>query len=506
MKRLILLALFVNTSLWAQTPQEHYMLKGINASEELFEFLTTHPCEIGMDRNCEKPLSAQDLMQLKLLLRHLEEWRVLAFDGFVPMSHLDISMPFAIVKGEFSIEVKERFNWSRMQSENWQLISLDESATSQSFIQQTQMGVAVNLALYDSFFRLVEILAKAKKLRLLLEQDLVLEGSFLTKTLSLAMDESRWNKTSRSLEFLKSQVNRERTLFSDYSLKSLTAQQMGKGELDARLKKVLFVKGQIHQSRFFEKIYAITGMISKLFGNTAGLFQFREGKLKNLSHSQLQSIKDTLKPLSLLLEKTPFRLTDKFIPGYFGHVAIWLGSPIDLMNLKISHRGRMIDFLSHPDVAPHLEKLSQQKLVMEALRIPGVTLNTIESFMDIDDLAIMDAPEMSEQKKAELLLRAFQQIGKPYDFNFNVESEREIVCSELVYAVYSAMEWPTDRTMGRHTISPDHVAWRAVDECFKLQLLYLKGVNIQENKMKELQAALVGPEGLEYETRGGCAL
>lgn len=504
MKRLILLALFLSSTLWAQSPQESYFLKGLQTSEELFDFLASHPCEIGLDRSCDKPLRARDLLRLKSLLRNLEEWRLLAFDGFVPMSHLDVSLPFEIARGSFSIVEKKRFNWERLQTESWQLVTLGDDQASQEFITQTQMGVAVNLVLYDSFFRLIEILSQAKKLRSILERDLPFEGALLSKTLSLAMDEARWEKTHHSIALLGSLAVRERSVFTDYGLKSLTAQQMKEGRLDARMRKVMFVKGQLQQSEFFEKIYRLTGVISKLFGNTAGLFQLREGKLKRLPASDLQEIRLQLKPLSLLLEKTPFRLTDKFIPGYFGHVAIWLGAPKDLMALKIIHQGRVIDFLSHPDVTPHLEKLSQGKLVLEALRIPGVTVNTLEHFMDIDDLVVLEAPEMSEEKRAELLLRAFQQIGKPYDFNFNVESESEIVCSELVYTVYQNMEWPTDRSLGRYTISPDHVAWRAVEECFELKALYLEGQKISHNLPGALKKALESKQGLDYRSRGGC--
>ena len=30
----------------------------------------------------------------------------------------------------------------------------------------------------------------------------------------------------------------------------------------------------------------------------------------------------------ILLEKTPFRLTDKLIPGYWGHAAVWIGGEV----------------------------------------------------------------------------------------------------------------------------------------------------------------------------------
>ena len=57
---------------------------------------------------------------------------------------------------------------------------------------------------------------------------------------------------------------------------------------------------------------------------------------------------------------------------------------------------------------------------------------------------------------------AFEQIGKDYDFNFDVNTDDEIVCSELIYKVYPDEKWPTENTLNRWTISPDNVAERAV--------------------------------------------
>ena len=504
MNRLIFLALIISSSLWAQEAQEHFLLKGLRASEGLFEFLSTHPCEIGLERGCERALSAQDQRILKTLLRDLEEWRVISYDGFAPMSSLDITGPFELREGPFSLTSERRFSWRTLKQETIQVITLNDDLESQNFLHQTQMGVATNLVLYDSFFRLLETLSQAKKLRQLIEVDMPLEGSWLKKTLGLALDELRWEETRHSMLLIEQIQFSQKNVFQQYIVKSATAQQMKKGKLDSRLRKVLFIQGQIQESRFFTKIYEITGILSKLFGNATGLFQMRKGKLKDLSALEVSSIKSKLKPLSVLLEKTPFRLTDKFIPGYFGHVAIWLGETKELMNLKILHQGREIDLLSHPQVLPHLEKLSVNRNVLEALRLPGVTLNTLESFLDVDDLVVLDPPQMSDDERSQFLLQAFQQIGKPYDFNFNVESESEIVCSELIYTVYDSIDWPTNRSFGRHTISPDHVAWRAIDQCFQPRLAYFAGKKIKDDISAELKKVLESKEGLEYQSRGGC--
>ena len=40
----------------------------------------------------------------------------------------------------------------------------------------------------------------------------------------------------------------------------------------------------------------------------------------------LADVSSTLRAGDILLEKTPFRLTDKLIPGYWGHAAVWIGT------------------------------------------------------------------------------------------------------------------------------------------------------------------------------------
>ena len=79
-------------------------------------------------------------------------------------------------------------------------------------------------------------------------------------------------------------------------------------------------------------------------------------------------------------------------------------------------------------------------------------------FMDVDDVAILRPSGLSESDKRDAMLRAFRQVGKAYDFNFNVETPDTIVCSELAYMVYTHTTWPTERMLGRSTISPDNVA------------------------------------------------
>jgi len=211
--------------------------------------------------------------------------------------------------------------------------------------------------------------------------------------------------------------------------------------------------------------------VSKIFGNSVGLVQTRKGRL--YKNPKVADIKSKLKPMDILLEKTPFRLTDKFIPGHFGHVAIWVGTEKELKELGL---------WEHELIKPHQKEISSGKCVLEALR-DGVQLNSFEKFMDVDDVAIL-RPKKCDHKIVGM--RAFRQLGKEYDFNFDVESIHKIVCSELVYQVYTDVKWPTEKTLGRHTISPDNVAVKVNDGVFDLVLFYHDGKKAEEAKYKEL--------------------
>ena len=74
--------------------------------------------------------------------------------------------------------------------------------------------------------------------------------------------------------------------------------------------------------------------LSKFFGNLTGAVSVRKGKMYSNEVLKQEILKD-LQPLDILLEKTPFRLTDKLIPGYFGHVSIWVGNGLELDSMGI---------------------------------------------------------------------------------------------------------------------------------------------------------------------------
>ena len=260
---------------------------------------------------------------------------------------------------------------------------------------------------------------------------------------------------------------------------------------------------------------------SKLFGNTLGVFQSRHGYLYHWSKEKEEEVAAQLKPLDVIMEKTPFRLTDKFIPGHFGHAAIWTGTEAELKKLGVwqnlpalTRNAREKYNYQGPSFHNLIRKGGR---VIEALR-PGVQLNTFRHFLEIDDLATLRARScdkenvkdedaldesgelfcLNDELRREYLLKAFSQIGKDYDFAFDVNTEQTIVCSELIYRTYLDVDFEISLTVGQHNISPDQVAHKGDEEgdLFSPILFYHEGkkVDLSGEELRDFMRNLMFPK------------
>ncbi len=189
---------------------------------------------------------------------------------------------------------------------------------------------------------------------------------------------------------------------------------------------------------------------SRIMGNTMGMVRWRAGKLKN-DQEFLALMSAGLEPGDILLEKTPFALTDKTIPGHFGHAAIYIGTTDQL---------QAIGALDLPLTRELREQIDSGHVVLEALR-GGVVLNTLEHFMNIDDVAVLRPKELSLVALRDSIGLALGNYGKSYDFNFDVNTTETIVCSELVYVAFPQIDFVTTQVFTSFTISPDDIARQA---------------------------------------------
>lgn len=247
--------------------------------------------------------------------------------------------------------------------------------------------------------------------------------------------------------------------------------------------------------------------ISKFFGNTVGAL--KSSRKPYLNNDEMTDIIYTyLKPGDVLLEKTGFLLTDKFIPGHFGHAAIYSGKPSDILVGFSSDTANLFEKKANVLARKEGEPVSEyyEKDVLEALR-PGVTINKLHHFLYVDDMAVLrlkdryngkplNTPELIQKE----IRKGFSYLGTDYDFAFDVNTSAQIVCSEMPYQCIPQIPFRTKEAMGSMSISPDDVAVAAGSEDrrpFELVLFVHKGKIVKEDAEKKY-IDILNEEGSQY--------
>jgi hypothetical protein len=197
--------------------------------------------------------------------------------------------------------------------------------------------------------------------------------------------------------------------------------------------------------------YNATAVVGTFLGNTKVWISS-----PLISHAQLQELKQRLQLGDIILERRNWYLSNGFLPGFWTHMALYVGSAADLESRGLA---------SHPFVRQHLEKFRQpdrhgdEPRVIEAIAA-GVVFSSLEEAAAADHLAVL-RPRVSEARKNAAIARAFSHYGKPYDFDFDFFSTDKLVCSELIYRAYDefiageGIRFPLVRILGRDTLPPD---------------------------------------------------
>lgn len=190
------------------------------------------------------------------------------------------------------------------------------------------------------------------------------------------------------------------------------------------------------------------------FSTWIGDFRIREpheGRTL-IDPQQLEDLRTQLRPGDILLERRNWYLSNAFLPGYWPHGAIYVGTVDDL-------KERGLDQNEH--VAPHWEEFSHkdhdghEHVIIEAVS-EGVIFSTLEHSIGGGDSAAVLRPNLTEEQKNEAIVRAFSYYGRPYDFEFDFSSTDKLVCTEVVYRSYGANSGPIDfpvvEILGRQTM------------------------------------------------------
>ncbi|MHC4068088.1 MAG: YiiX/YebB-like N1pC/P60 family cysteine hydrolase [Planctomycetota bacterium] len=188
----------------------------------------------------------------------------------------------------------------------------------------------------------------------------------------------------------------------------------------------------------------------------------------------IEQYKRKLIPGDILLERRNWYMSNIGIPGFWPHVALFVGTFEDVdksfEGLAMLEGKSPSDYLreQYPQACRALDTKDDDGFpnsVIEALR-DGVIMTSVENSGHADYLAVL-RPKLSSEEKFRAIVKAFSYWGRPYDYNFDFATDNELVCSELVYKSFqgsSNLNFELSMINGRMLLPPNLIAKKFGEE------------------------------------------
>jgi hypothetical protein len=164
------------------------------------------------------------------------------------------------------------------------------------------------------------------------------------------------------------------------------------------------------------------------------------------------SLQELLQPGDVLVTRHDHALSNLLLPGYWPHVALYLGS------------GEAHDDCAIVMSQDSAERWNGDLCILEA-RKDGVLFRVLQDTLSVDAVAVI-RPQLDQRQIGEGLSRAMQHEGKLYNFDFDFSRSDRLVCTELVYRAYDGVgpiEIPLHMRAGRYTLSAEDLISLAID-------------------------------------------
>jgi hypothetical protein len=206
-------------------------------------------------------------------------------------------------------------------------------------------------------------------------------------------------------------------------------------------------------------LYRARSGVSTLVGD-ARLRAPRQGRAL-ISPAQLEELRGKLQPGDILIERRNWYLSNAFLPGYWPHAALHVGNIGELQALGLADDPRVARWFGEfGSRDAHGDRLAVIEAVSE-----GVVFTSLEHSAGEADGVVVLRPRVDPAARREIIARAFEEVGKPYDFDFDFFTADKLVCTELVYrAADGHVRFPLFDIYGRRTLPAMEMVRHALSE------------------------------------------
>ena len=193
--------------------------------------------------------------------------------------------------------------------------------------------------------------------------------------------------------------------------------------------------------------YRASSAVSTLIGDTK-IREPRHGK-SLITPELMERLRPMLQPGDIIIERRNWYMSNAFLPGYWPHSALYVGTA---EQLKAAGLDKDLRIQKHIEEFSKRDAKGHEWAIIEAVS-EGVVFSTVDhSVGEADSVAVL-RPQLTPLQKQEAIARAFENVGKPYDFDFDFFSSDKLVCTEVVYRSYSGMiDFPLVEIIGRKTL------------------------------------------------------
>ncbi len=233
------------------------------------------------------------------------------------------------------------------------------------------------------------------------------------------------------------------------------------------------------ETKMFEAWFPVQKNVANAMGH---IILANEEKREFITVEQIEAMKIQMEPGDIMLQRRIAHLSNVGIPGFWTHSALYTGT-LDEMNEYFSSEFQDNGVLGGKSFREYVEKRfpevyakyqendkdGNKRDVIEAIE-PGVVLQSLTVSAKADFVVVL-RPNLDKKNRMASLLRAFEDFGKPYDYNFDFDTRDALVCSELVYDAYieipeekKGLNFKTSMVSGRRITSPTDIAQKFKDE------------------------------------------
>jgi hypothetical protein len=141
-------------------------------------------------------------------------------------------------------------------------------------------------------------------------------------------------------------------------------------------------------------------------------------KQKRVTPRVLAKAWSVLQPGDVIVTRHDEALSNLFLPGFWPHVAMYVGSEEQRKEMGLNEQGE------------------EGTNVVEAKK-DGVKLRALTETLAVDAFVIL-RPQLDTEQIAEAVRSALSHVGKRYDFVFDFRQSDRLACTEVVYRSYQA--------------------------------------------------------------------